>query len=191
MFLITGSGRSGSKYISTALRQCGLDVGHERLGHDGIVSSYYCFDASSYPGHHPVPRPHFDLILHQVRHPLRSIASITTGHSWRWTCQFLPVTPSAPLLRRACHNWLVFNEHAERQAVLTYRIESLAEAWPDLQRLLDIEADYSVIADLPTNINTRRHRQVSWTDVKRAAPRIYDQIRAAAVRYGYEVEHEN
>jgi len=186
MFLITGCGRSGTKYMATVLRRCGLDVGHEQMGRDGIVSSYYCFKVKRYPGRHLVPRPAFDVVLHQVRHPLRSIASIQTGHSWRWTCQFLPVGPKAPLLRRACYNWLVFNEEAERQAALTYRIEALEAAWPDLQRLLGFEADYGLIADIPKDINTRRHTAVSWADVRQAAPKVYGRIWAAARRYGYE-----
>jgi hypothetical protein len=185
MFLITGSGRSGTKYMATVLRQCGLDVGHERPGRDGIVSSYYCFEAAWYPGQHVAPRPAFDVVLHQVRHPLRSIASITTGHSWKWTCQFLPVGPRAPLLRRACWNWLVFNEEAERQAIFTYRVEDLEEAWGEIERLLGFEADYRSISDVPRDINARRHRAVAWADVRRVAPGIYGRIRTAAKRYGY------
>jgi len=185
MFLITGSGRSGTKYMATVLQECGLDVGHERMGRDGVVSSYYCFEATWYPGHHAAPRPAFDVVLHQVRHPLRSIASIQTGHSWKWTCQFLPVGPRAPLLRRACWNWLVFNEEAERQAALTYRVEDLEEAWGEIERLLGFEADYGSVADVPRDVNTRQHTAVTWADVRRVAPGIYERIRAAARRYGY------
>lgn len=185
MFLITGAGRSGTKYMARALQRCGLDVGHEQVATDGIVSSFYCFDAPGYPGKHPAPRPQFDLILHQVREPLASIASIQTGRSWDWTCQFLPVSEDAPLLRRACYNWLVFNEEAERQAVLTYRIEALENVWPTLQRLIGFEAPYSAIANLPRTVNARKHSSVTWSNVKQAAPEIHDDIRNAAVRYGY------
>lgn len=185
MILITGAGRSGTKYMARALRQCDLDVGHERLGADGIVSSFYCFDALDYPGKHPAPRPQFDLILHQVREPLASIASIQTGRSWNWTCQFLPVGEDAPLLQRACYNWLVFNEEAERQAQHTYRIEALEDEWSTLQRLIGFEAPYSAIANLPRTVNARKHDDVTWGDVKQAAPEIYDDIRAATERYGY------
>ena len=186
MILITGSGRSGTTYMARALQRCGLDMPHERLGRDGTVSSLYCFDAPWYPGKkHAVPRPEFDVILHQAREPLASIASIQTGRSWDWTCQFLPVGEDAPLLQRACYNWLVFNEEAERQAVLTYRIEALEKVWPTLQRLIGFNAPYSVIADLPRTINSRKHSDVTWGEVKEAAPEIYDAIRGAAGRYGY------
>jgi len=186
MFLITEAGRSGTKYMAQALRLCGLDVYHERMGADGIVSSFYCFDADWYPGHnHPVPRPDFDVILHQTRHPLKAIGSIQTGKSRNWSHQFLPVGPGTPELTRCCHYWLVFNEHAEQQADLTYRIEDLEEAWPEIQRLLGFSADYSRIAGLSKRLHTRPHSDVTWADVREAAPFIYCDIREAAERYGY------
>ena len=191
MFLITGAGRSGTKYMAAVLRRCGLDVGHERLGRDGIVSGFYCFEADRYPGKsHPVPRPTFDVILHQVRHPLKNIASIQTGRSWRWTCRFLPVGVGAPLLTRCCYNWLVFNAEAERQAAFTYRIEALESAWSDLQRALGFTTPYAQIADVPRNVNARKHGTVTWDDVRREAPELMTGIRATAGRYGYELGDE-
>lgn len=156
------------------------------MGRDGIVSSFYCFDASWYPGkRHPVPRPQFDLVLHQVRAPLPTIASMQTGRSWRWTCQFLPVGVDAPLLMRCAYNWLIFNEAAEAQAVLTYRIEALEEAWPELQRLLGFTQPYSVVASMPRDIHARPHARVTWGDIMDVAPAAYTGIREAAARYGY------
>lgn len=189
MFLITGCGRSGTKYIAVALQQCGLGVRHEQMGKDGIVSGYYCFDAQQYPGgRHPVPRPDFDVVLHQARHPLPTIASLQTTHSWKWACQFLPVTPNDPLLKRCCHHWLGYNEAAEKLAEYTYRIETLEEVWPTLQRLIGFDAPYSIVADLPKSINARKHDDVTWAEVRDAAPEIYDAILAASVRYGYSIE---
>jgi len=188
MILITGCGRSGTKYITAALRTCGLDVRHERMGADGIVSSFFCFNAPRYPGRHPQRRPKFDIVLHQVRHPLKSIASIQTGRSWAWTCQFLPVGQKAPLLKRACYNWLIFNEEAERISQWTYRIEVLPEVWPELAARLHIDATFATVAAIPRNINTRPHSAISWEMVDAAAPEISDRIRAAAQRYGYVLQ---
>ena len=160
MFLITGSGRSGTKYISQVLQRCGLDVGHEKMGADGIVSGFYCFEADSYPGHnHPAPRPDFDLILHQVRHPLKTIASIQTGHSSEWASQFILAEQDALPLRWACSYWLAYNESAERQAEFTYRIEDLEEAWPEIQQLLGFEYSFEPATEggsprVPMPVNT-------------------------------------
>jgi len=187
LFLITGAGRSGSTYIAKVLQNCGLDVGHHRMGKDGIVCGFYCFDVDRYPvKSHPVPRPKFGVILHQVRHPLKSIGSITTGRSWNWSKQFIPIPDSAPRLTRACYVWLIFNEEAERQALWTYRIENLKNVWLDLQRVLIFDTPYwKAIKDIPRKVNARKHNTVSWGDVKQAAPEIYQNIRDAAERYGY------
>ena len=187
MFLITGAGRSGSSYIAKVLKRCGLDVGHHKMGKDGIVCGFYCFDVKRYPvKSHPVPRPKFDVILHQVRDPLKSIASIQTGRSWKWTSQFLPIPGDASVLTKACYNWLVFNLEAERQALWTYRIEDLKDVWRDMQRVLSFDRDYpSATFNVPLNVNTRKHSKVTWVDVKRSAPLIYKDIREAAQRYGY------
>ena len=184
MFLITGAGRSGSTYITKVLQQCGLDVGHHKMRLDGIVCSFYCFEADRYPTRQPAPRPHFDVILHQVRHPLRSIASIKTGRSWKWTCQFLPVDTTAPLLERCCYNWLVFNEEAERQAALTYRIEALEEAWPDIQRFLGFTYDYELaVAGISKKTNTRDPTEVTWEQVRSVAPVSYTHLTLPTTPY--------
>ena len=186
MFLITGSGRSGSSYIARVLQECGLDVGHHKIGSDGIACGFYCFDVDRYPvKSHPVPRPKFDVILHQVREPLASIASIQTGKSWKWTNQFLPIANDAPLLIRCCYNWLIFNEEAERQALWTYRVENLKNVWLDLQRVLCFDTPYYEIANISRKTNARKHAAVTWHDIRNAVPEIYDDIRKASARYGY------
>lgn len=188
MFLITGAGRSGTKYITKVLRRCGLDVKHERMGQGGIVSGFYCFDADQYPGdNHPVPRPDFDIILHQVRHPLKTIASVQTGRSRGWAQKFVPVEPGASALCWACHYWLTFNLEAELQASFTYRIEALGEAWPEIQRLLGFKRSYEfATAGISKRTHSRDHAEVTWSQVRSVAPVAYHSIRSAARRYGYE-----
>ena len=185
MFLITGAGRSGSTYMTKVLQKCGLDVGHHKMGKDGIVCGFYCMDAKKYPTGMPSPCPKFDVILHQVREPLKSIASLQTGRSWKWTSQFLPIPKDAPILVKACYNWLIFNEHAEKQALWTYRIENLENVWMDLQRVLVFDTPYDKVANISKKTNTRKHNSVTWEDVKKAVPEIYEKIKNAAERYGY------
>jgi len=188
MFLITGAGRSGTAYITRVLKRCGLRVEHERPGRDGCVSGFYCFEAKSYPGKHVAPRPQFDVILHQVRDPLKTIASVRTGNSRGWAQQFVDVEHSASPLRWACYYWKTWNMEAERQALWTYRIEALSDVWIDLQRVLCFDAIYDYATSyIPLTVNTRAHEAITWQDVERAAPEIYGDIRAMADRYGYEV----
>jgi len=187
MLLITGSGRSGTAYITRVLQRCGLDVKHEAVGKDGSVSGFYCFEAKSYPGKHKTPRPKFDVILHQVRDPLKTIASVTTGRNRDWSQQFVDVEHDASPLRWACYYWLTWNREAERQALWTYRIEELSTAWETLRSVLDFDTDYaSATFNVPLTVNAREHAAITWRAVQNAAPEIYDSIRAMADRYGYE-----
>ena len=72
--LITGCGRSGTSYMSSLMRKTGLDMPHEVMGRDGMVGWQQARDTSG-----------FDIVLHQVRHPLRAISSAQTIRigSWR------------------------------------------------------------------------------------------------------------
>jgi hypothetical protein len=66
-FLITGYPRSGTKYTAKVLNKTSLDVGHEFKGKDGCVSWKHLPKALD-----------FDLVLHQVRNPLKVIGSSHT-----------------------------------------------------------------------------------------------------------------
>ena len=89
-----------------------MDVGHERMGSDGAVSSIWAVDADVYPASHEQGmRPKFGMVLHQVRHPLDTIASLTTAQdeSWDFVCRHIPVGRKAPLLQRCCEYWYHWN----------------------------------------------------------------------------------
>lgn len=184
MFLITGCGRSGTLYMAKALRAAGLDVGHEEAGEDGAVSSAWCVDSRHYPYYHEQgPRPEFDIVLHQVRHPLPTIASLTTSQSasWAFTEQFVPI-PEGDVVAKAAYFWYHWNTLAERQAEFTYRIENLENRWDEIMSVLRHNAPYSSCAQLLKNVNSRVHGAVNWTDIPLAR-----QIRGMARRYGYTI----
>jgi hypothetical protein len=131
LLLVTGCGRSGTKYTSFVLRRLSLDVPHERLGRDG-VSAWTL-------GGPPVGRPYgpsgvlrFEHVFHQVRHPLHTIASATSfgAESWGYICAYTSCAPDEPVLVRAARYWLDWNERVERIASWRYRIEALPEIFP-------------------------------------------------------------
>ena len=73
--LVTGCGRSGTQYMTKALRTMGLRVGHERFREDGIVSWYLAEDSrvklfKDIIGKNPI------CYIHLVRHPLKVINSM-------------------------------------------------------------------------------------------------------------------
>ena len=76
--LITGCGRSGTRYTSFALQRLGLDVPHERLGRDGISSWTMAITTEKRPFGPPSSQVSFEQVFHQVRDPIAAIASCMT-----------------------------------------------------------------------------------------------------------------
>lgn len=161
LLLVTGCGRSGTRYASFVLRRLGLDVRHERLGADGIASWTMAVDAARTPWGPGSRGLSFDVVLHQVRHPLGVIASAATldARSWTFIAEHTGCRPSDPPLVRAARYWCAWNEHAERRAALTYRVEALADAFEDVCGLLGVRPDRRALERVPRDVNTRRYRR--------------------------------
>lgn len=187
-FLVTGCGRSGTLYIAKCLRLAGMDVGHERMGEDGAVSSCWCAPEPPYPSfHQPGPRPDFDIVLHQVREPLATIGSLTTGgrEGWQFNARWVNLDLGWHPIKRAAYYWFAWNALAEAQAAYTYRIENLREEWPVLMALLGFDAPYAVCEAVPKDTNSREHVRVSWGDLHEHAPEMVERVALMAQRYGY------
>jgi hypothetical protein len=155
--LVTGAGRSGTKYICFVLKRLGLDVQHERMGHDGIASWCMAVDTARSPW--GVPRSAYDFahVLHQVRHPLATISSCTTfkDESWRFICEQVECSADDSVLLRAAKYWLLWNERAEEGATWRLRVEDLPLVFPELCERLGVDVDPSVLDCVPTDVNTR------------------------------------
>jgi hypothetical protein len=188
MFLITGCGYSGTKYTAMLLRRGGLSVGHEESGDDGAVSGGWCIDCERYPAFHQQgSRPDFDVILHQVRHPLDTISSHLSARNrlWWWNCRHISARECEPDIVKATSYWLEWNIKAEAQAELTYRIEHIAERWGEVMDAIGCNLDYDTCASgLSKKTNTHGGGvEVGWSDIPvgwRGA------VRSLARRYGYE-----
>ena len=114
MFLVTGCGRSGTKYTSTVLRVCGLDMPHEAIGKDGSVSSIWAIDLKAeqyYKPHSCGSRSMFHTVLNQVREPLDTIASITTGslEAVKWVDKYTPLHFEGDRIKWATEYWIYWS----------------------------------------------------------------------------------
>jgi len=187
MFLITGCGRSGTKYTSVVLKACGLDVEHERCGKDGAVSGFWAIDAPEYPAYTKHgKRPEFDVILHQVRHPLNAIASMMTARpkSWEWVCKFTTLERVENKVEQAANYWLFWNELCEHIADYTYSVESIETHWDTISTLLGIDCEFP--AGIPTNINSRVHGYITWDDIVENTQN-WERIMELSIKYGYTI----
>lgn len=185
MILITGCGRSGTGYITKCFAQLGLDIGHEKWGEDGI-SSFYLAGKGRLPHWHFKGKPenyNFTFKFHQVRHPLKAIASATTFRQPR-TITFIKeniyIPDGVDPLEFAAYYWVRWNKLVEEKVKgLRYQVEH--PPWEKICEILDIP--FKIPQGVPKNTNTRPHKDVSWDDLKSLA--IYDEIRGLAEKYGY------
>jgi hypothetical protein len=179
---IIGCPRSGTRYITRVLRQLGVDVGHEKLRAAGTADWHLaCNDLAA-----------FDLVLHQVRNPLRFVESLTTIR--RTTRHWLHLKKHLPRGCRLTGDWIAdgaavwywWNGMAEKKARFTYRVDDLSVLLGTvlplvLGRELTSDEVAKVRAVSPT-VNSRRHpgRHCQWASLPA-------QVRDMACRYGYDV----
>ena len=193
MILITGCPRSGTGYASQIFQAQGLDIGHERLGTDGVSSWLFAVEDHRYPWHPPGELRQnygFEVILHQVRDPLRVLASMTVLRRPDWT--FIGrhlALPKMPLERRIGF-YLHWTELCDRQAHYRYRVEDIAVEWPRLHQFCGGIAAWTGEAQgISKTYNRRRHQDLTWTQV--LATPGGREVAAKAQAYGYEVAVNN
>lgn len=213
--LVTGCGRSGTAYAALVWRALGLDVRHEMptpphgtMGADGAASWYMAVD-DPHPPYGPSAADYaFDLVVHQVRHPLLVVPSVAqfvlnNPPSWRYIRRNAPqVRPRVRdrlrprtdrLLLTAMRYWYHWNLLAARKAHDTVTLEQLPSALPRLCDRLGIPFDPAAVASVPSTVNERSHYvdgprwTVTWPDLDRLDASLGPAIRHLAGSYGYDV----
>jgi len=145
--LITACPRSATKYVSELYQARGIDLRHDRLGRDGVVS--WCLgngipSGELPPWHGPIHRFEPTTVMHLVRDPWACISSLTTIGSWNWIKRQLRiplrVRVTTPML--CAWFWVSWNRAIRR-------------AWP--------QAGIVRVEELPSRElprNERAHRRV-------------------------------
>ena len=182
--LITGCGRSGTKFASRWLQDKGMDVGHETDGVHGTSSWLLAACETQavgaklqvlaplalplwHDGTYDWAEPRF--IVHLVREPLACIASLCTVRqdTWEWVAQHIDLDPEWPTLKKALHYWVKWNLLAERMADMRVHVESIRHEYEALP-------------------NAREHAVVTWaTLLSRDTLSMLEQAQAMGRRYGY------
>ena len=161
--------RSGSLYMTKVLTELGYDVGHEKQARDGTVG-YNLVSAR--------PKNCF----HQVRHPLKQIASMRTLAKWDMTTTVMTRNPEDLTHRMAF--WVTWNKICEEFCVWRYRIEQLPEVWGEFCERIGHES--CEIPPVPTNTNSRKHDDLTWDDLFGENRELAQEIVGVAKRYGYD-----
>lgn len=202
--LIMAHPRSGQNYISHVLQEVGLNMalGYlsgkaremldiERFGdanpvRDGTVAFQFVKDVSP-----------FEVILHQVRHPLDSIASTLTEPSGAFNLIFTSIEWcnyeikthdrdgfNKSKLALPMWTWLYLNDEIEEKADWRYKIEDIDTVFPEICERFGVKAPDKV-PGVSRNYYGRPHMKCSWDDLKEANEDLCEQIREKAEKYGY------
>ena len=213
-FVVVGTGRCGTTWLSDVLTKAGCPTGHEDVftplgytemwwwqGEDGKTHNLKG-DVSLYA----VPALHLwdGPILHQVREPLACIGSLTgwalpsfpnmQGSGGEYVNRYLGWTCSDQITASARY-WVQWNEMCERgRSYLRYRVE---DAGPELLHdllafvgeslsLSTIQRAYRTVEPLSYRGHGRRAPvELDWSDIPDPER---SQVKRLAERYGYEVD---
>lgn len=212
--LIVGCGRSGTLYSAQAMRVLGLDIRHELergpeapVGNDGFASWFLAADDPNPPFGPTAAGFDFELVIHQVRHPLKVIPSVAQFilqqgvYSPDFIKKHAPQTelnagefeldPRQQLLLKAARYWYYWNLLAQERAGVTMRVEELKENLSRVGEALRLTFNPEHLDNLSPRTNSRdlfvreQPWQVSWEDLHALDPAIYEKIRELAASYGY------
>jgi hypothetical protein len=171
--LILSCPRSGTKYTSDLLKFLGLDFKHEAIGDNGGIGFPYVIqEAVSVNGkeYEKTDFKDFDFIFHQVRNPLNVVRSLPPDKHpfWEFTERYIGKL-SGSKIERHFQFWVKWNKMCEKNAMATYRVESLP-----------VEINN---VSFETTTNTRIGKlnylpRVSWNQVD-------DSVVELASKYGY------
>lgn len=214
--LITGCGRSGTLFAAALWQRLGLDIRHERpvppngvMGADGVASWFMAADDPEPPSGPSACNFRFDIVLHQVRHPLKVIASMAQfilrqgKRAPGYIERNAPATILSPdecrqlasreqLLLKASRYWLHWNLMAETKADRLVRIEDLDAELPGLCDLVGVAYRPDVLQSISKDLNARSQHvpdppwRLEWEEIKKLDARLYADIRALARHYGYK-----
>lgn len=112
-----GHSRSGTGYLSKYLQSLGIDVGHEKMGKDGIVSWMFAIDNASevpYSIDNSVPNDYqFKYKIHVIRNPYNAIQSVAMGsdslESWEYRKKFINLNMNLNKYELAIESYIKWN----------------------------------------------------------------------------------
>ena len=184
--LILGHPRSGTLYTSVVLRTLGLQVEHEREGKEGAVTGHFWYGEWSFDN--------YDVIIHQVRNPLKVIASCTKMRLRNpKVIHHLAGIGKKKLTPRQFRNkvlrymvtWLGFVNWVDTICKWRYCVEDMADAFPKLCDEFGLPPT-TPLPPIPNNINHLNHRMLTYNDLRKLDSELANQIYTKACEYNYE-----
>eukprot|EP00054_Salpingoeca_dolichothecata_P015482 m.89290 g.89290 ORF g.89290 m.89290 type:complete len:336 (-) comp21511_c0_seq2:78-1085(-) len=193
--LVTGTGRSGTHFVSHAFSRLGFDVAHESVGKHGSVSWTYAVvdPRNEYPwqiGQRLTDQRYFQ-VFHVVRHPLKAIASLETFHSSSWnfiarhTHEVPELNNVLPETRRALIHWVTWNKNIEKFADWRFQTEHTDIAEICLRAGFDGKQCRQQLNADTVRKHSRKHNELTWEKLEELDPYFAGEAKKMAIRYGY------
>lgn len=180
--LISGCGRSGTKYITKLLNELNVIAFHE-------VQETKCEVIVDW--HLLCNNPFKEIpMIHQVRDPLKTISSVTkiSSVSWDLIKEKIPIEKTDSTILKAMKYYYHWNKLAQTQSLYTYRVENIENEIEKILELVGVkEYDKSIIDNIPKNVNTRKHTDYSWDILKRIDLPLANKIIELGKSYGYNL----
>jgi hypothetical protein len=165
--------------MAEVLRHVGLDVGHERDGPDGCVGAVF------WTGKRVLDD--YDVIWHQVRDPLKVIASNTTCRETSFAHMYKQIGVSRDIsddpVVRAMRSWLDYTDWADGKTDRWYRIEDLPTVWGEI--MMSIDRPYVQLPVVCDTLNKRFYKPLDWSDLEWRNTAMTCEIIEKAKTYGY------
>lgn len=132
--LVLAHPRSGTGYTAACFRAAGWDVGHEKLGHDGIASWMWAVNTPWVPWGDPrndTPRP--EHMVHLLREPRATVLSVafTEAASEPWRRSHIDIGHGDSIERaiQSIHGWNeIIRDQGPEHTVRLGDVPALVEA---------------------------------------------------------------
>lgn len=202
--LVIGCPRSATKYTAQLLQEAGAQVGHEWLFADGLVSCHLTVEHARWrvPGYDGryfnLRHSLFRRILHQVREPLATIASLRHWVREPWAQLFLQVAEGVTTARieqspleLAMRIYVDWNYLAETVAERTYCVEKLVAGSATSEFLAEaagVDLCLKHYAKVPTNVNRTEggKKRLTWDELAECSRSLAARCQEMGRRYGYK-----
>jgi hypothetical protein len=207
---ILGTGRNGSTYISKLLRHVGVDCGHEEWWTPSWDRRKVQLDADSSMFGYPFvsnldPNWTYDgIVLTQVRHPLKTIASYVAMNNGRFMGGAVPDNPiwkhhvkmeprlafSTDTLYNSTWWWLSQTRKCVEVSHFWWKVEGLnPEMLQQICKHANWTIDLELCEDAMKQVRTDTHKHqwtvtpLTWEDLPDA---LRDECRELATELGYD-----
>jgi hypothetical protein len=205
-FVVTGTPRSGTKYVARLLREVGFHCTHERyfnpwevIVRSGRLDSRRRGDSSWLAAPYLSALPETVKVFHVVRDPLAAVNSIIGTGQIDWPADYRTFIARhcwgdenywpADVAGDAQHFWLRWNAMIEEsgRVLRRFHLESLASSLTDLVRDIDPQRAESldvqaVLGAMPPTVNARPHLGAARLTRAELTP----ELCAVARAYGYD-----